>query len=66
MTAGARGSGGGRSQSLDWDRQLVDGYSQTPQATRDEWGDLGDAALAGSKLVHAMLDAEETGMGLEW
>ncbi|MEX0789156.1 MAG: ribbon-helix-helix protein, CopG family [Actinomycetota bacterium] len=51
----------GRTATLD--RQMLDGYERVPQATPDEWGDLGALADRTTRQALMRLAAEEERAG---
>jgi Arc/MetJ-type ribon-helix-helix transcriptional regulator len=51
----------GRTATLD--RQMREGYARVPQATLDEWGDLGALADRTTRQALARLAAEEEHAG---
>jgi predicted DNA-binding protein len=52
-------------QDAEVSRRIIEGYTKTPQATLDQWGDPAEAATAAARDLHRRLDAEEQTAGLE-
>lgn len=46
--------------------RYVEGYRRTPQATKDEWGDLADDQRRAAVELGRRLDAEDDATGLTW